>query len=287
MGEAHYALGNAAYTLGDFKTTVREWGWVLRNPDKIQAEIELDQLSQRLQRVQRQLKVERGFAKVRTQRLGVDLYYDPKVFSPQFIQQIGEMLNAAYSCIGTRLRYRGPTGLPVHILTTEQLTAITGHPNFHGVYDDILRIGVEIPLKLDKIRETVYHEYTHVVLERITAGRCPFWVQEGAAQLLSEPWTVDKQSDLRKLRRVGKWPSMRQMNRVEVVLSDMEIAFAAYLKSFVAERILSNNYSWERFLNFLALIRAGTDSEEALRAAYGFDFATLERMISAELARGR
>lgn len=58
-------------------------------------------------------------------------------------------------------------------------------PWSQGGYDGKIRLMIRKNLSQNQLREIIFHEYTHLVVQGITKGNCPLWLNEAIAQYFS------------------------------------------------------------------------------------------------------
>ncbi len=144
-------------------------------------------------------------------------------------------------------------------------------------------------------RDTVAHEYIHLLVAHHSNNRAPIWLQEGIARYLDNRWedgrdhyTLDFRSKglLAAALKSGDLVSFEEMHPSLAKLPTADRAALAYAQ-------LSSLMSWcfetageEVLLRLLADVAAGVDSREALANAVGRpDFETVEAEWRTWIAR--
>ena len=156
------------------------------------------------------------------------------------------ILEKAWSDIGYDLGEYPPDPVVVILYTDQQFGEVTQAPHWAaGLFDGRIRLPVGgLPDKNDNdLRRLLYHEYTHVVVFRITKGRCPVWLNEGLAQYMQiragatpDPWL--RPSILRDGRGV---PSLKALSAPFLDLNPQD-AIRAYIASYFAVNYLVDEY---------------------------------------------
>lgn len=94
-----------------------------------------------------------------------------------------DILADAYSDVGADLSYYPEEYINVIIYTKKEFDKVTSLPDWAGaVYDGKIRVPLGgIDLSSDRLKRILYHEYTHAVIQSMTKGGCPKWLNEGLA----------------------------------------------------------------------------------------------------------
>lgn len=96
---------------------------------------------------------------------------------------IMDILADAYSDVGADLNYYPEEYMSVIIYTKKEFDEVTSIPEWAGaVYDGKIRVPLGgLDLSSDRLKRILYHEYTHAVIQSMTKGGCPKWLNEGLA----------------------------------------------------------------------------------------------------------
>ncbi|MDT8318181.1 MAG: peptidase MA family metallohydrolase [bacterium] len=96
---------------------------------------------------------------------------------------IMDILADAYSDVGADLNYYPEEYISVIIYTKKEFDKVTSLPDWAGaVYDGKIRVPLGgLDLSSDRLKGVLYHEYTHAVIQSMTKGGCPKWLNEGLA----------------------------------------------------------------------------------------------------------
>jgi len=96
---------------------------------------------------------------------------------------IMDILADAYSDVGADLNYYPEEYISVIIYTKKEFDKVTSLPDWAGaVYDGKIRVPLGgLDLSSDRLKGILYHEYTHAVIQSMTKGACPKWLNEGLA----------------------------------------------------------------------------------------------------------
>ena len=113
------------------------------------------------------------------------------------------------------------------------------------------------------------HEIVHRYVDELTYRRAPRWLNEGLAACLAEPWDAAHRKRLAVLVRNG---NLRPWSELENAFSAWQLApsqlSALYLQSHAAVAHLMRRFGRERMITLLALLRQGSDIEDAAQTVF-------------------
>ncbi len=122
------------------------------------------------------------------------------------------LLEEAYAKVGEDLDYYPADRIEALLYSKERFRDITRSPSWVGaIYDGRIKIPVGgITEKTEPLEKTIFHEYTHAVVRRLSNGKAPTWLNEGMAQYedgsdfsryegLLKEMAMDKKIELRSL----------------------------------------------------------------------------------------
>lgn len=170
---------------------------------------------------------------------------DPAIDSITF-WYVYQLIELTYNEVGNYLNQYPDEKIKITITNTYGVASKAEVPNWvSGVYDGEIHIfycsGTEPELGV--IYTLLRHEWTHLLVDLITRGNCPIWLNEGLAQVIARPLMTFEQNTLDQADKTGKLPSFSDLNQPfsELSSSDRKIA---YLQSaaLVAEMIEETNY---------------------------------------------
>ena len=102
------------------------------------------------------------------------------------------VLEKAYFSINERLHMEPKEKITVVIYTGEQFRTALNVPDWSGgIYDGKIRIREgDLLTQQDKLRDVLYHEYTHALLSHHAGPTIPTWLNEGMAQLMEPSYST-------------------------------------------------------------------------------------------------
>jgi hypothetical protein len=127
------------------------------------------------------------------------------------------------------------------------------------------------------------HELAHSFVAKLSAGRCPPWLNEGIAQFL-EPRSLA--GDGHQLARLFKAQQNIPFNVLEGSFMKLSggTAHIAYAESLAAVTFISDSYGLSDVQRILERISQGNSTEAALRATIHSDYGQFEMDLGRYLA---
>jgi hypothetical protein len=133
-----------------------------------------------------------------------------------------------------------------------------------GHYDGKIRIPVRGRPDRVVLSRIATHELTHHMVERLTEGRCPAWLNEGLAQLEER---ADASWVAAELARTRSRFQTRELEATFTRLTDPSLAHLAYAQSYAMTRDLVARAGLARVRDALADVGRGRRLTEALPEA--------------------
>lgn len=202
----------------------------------------------------------------------------------EFVTTIYKILMKSYREIGSDLGYY-PAKAPVVVYSNncEYVQAcakvgIDAPPWSAGVYDGhTIRIQVRNGSSeyVGLLCENLAHEYTHLLVDKLTSGRCPAWLNEGLAEYESK--------ELLCWQREQLYSAIQ--NRRQIPLKQLEHSFRhltedqsrlAYLQVYSIVEFIVNKFGIEKVRQLLGSLSEGKSIDEALPCSLGIGYNALE-----------
>jgi len=218
-------------------------------------------------KVRREVEVEKTMDRGYSSRFVIS--YDAEVRSP-LAGDILSVLEDAYSSVGRDLSLFPAMRIPVILYTRKDFRTVTAGPDWSGgLYDGKIRLPVGGAEQLsDQLKGVLYHEYTHVVVQELTHGNCPTWLNEGLAELQGRKIFNQPMGELGKAaKKSGYIP----FNRLEKGFTDLGAreAALAYQQSYSLVNFMVASYGWPKVSEILIHLGAGMNIGEAVKKALG------------------
>jgi tetratricopeptide (TPR) repeat protein len=134
-------------------------------------------------------------------------------------------------------------------------------------------------------RDTLTHEYTHLVISRLSRNQAPVWFHEGTAAYMEELWQSSEGGKLsatgeallaRALEEDGLVP-FEVINRSMPNLPDAGTVSLAFAEVTTAIDFLIQTHGRQSVRKAIDLMRGGLDADEAIARLHGTSFDRWER----------
>lgn len=188
-----------------------------------------------------------------------DLHFDPKI-SQNYRDPLRDLIAIATSEISQKFNFRPKKKIDIFLrpdLNSDPL------PNWaEASYDGAIHIQRRIDRETDlfPIEILIRHEWTHFVVDQLTDDRCPNWLDESLALVISRPLFDSERQQLRSNFVFTPIELSRPFSSFPP--SDRRIA---YFQSHAIGEFLIHNFGFEKIRSVLDLIRSGESTEIALR----------------------
>lgn len=190
---------------------------------------------------------------------------------------IGLLLEEAYMKVGADLGYYPPDRIEALLYSRENFRDITQSPSWAGaIYDGRIKIPAGgVVEKTGELEKVIFHEYTHVVVHRLAAGRAPTWLNEGIAE-----YEEGKDASGYNAQLSGF------MAKNSVTLKSLEGSFlrlspdgarAAYLVSLSATGYIIREFGVSSVRRILENLGGGMPLDSSIRSAIYLSYDDLER----------
>ena len=197
--------------------------------------------------------------------------YDGKTM-PQLEYTVLEILENAYYDIGGKLQIYPKRLISVTLLTRQTFFDVTGSPDWTaGLYEGQIKIPVA-GADTDRLKRTLYHEYTHAVLFDQIGSRCPWWLNEGLAQYLSGDG-IDKHS----ARGERAQPNGVRLSDLGGVFGiDRDMVARSYAMALSGVRYFVASFGEVAIQKIIMLMAEGNSFETAFHTTTGYAFDQFE-----------
>ena len=274
--DAYTMLGYAQFASDHTKDAVASWQRSL--------ELRPDPAVQRLlSKAQREQNAETDFNQNETNHF--ILHYEGHQTSDALRAQIVSVLEADYEDLVRDLGTPPRDNILVTLYTETAFFDVTQAPNWAGaIYDGKLRIPISgLTSVTSDLARVLKHELSHAFIVKLSAGRCPPWLNEGVAQLL-EPRTLGGNGH--QLALLFKTQQNIPLNMLESSFMRLSGAKAsiAYAESLAAVSYINDSYGLSDVQRILELLSQGNSTESALRATIHSDYGQLESDLTRYLA---
>ncbi len=261
-------LGEIAYYSQELEEAADYWSEALnlQSGDR--------ELSRLLKQLRREAAVESGLdASVLA---NFDIRYTSSSNS-YHIKEIEDWLMEAYREIGYDFKYYPGRPVVVLLYTPEEFSRVRSTPSWVGaLYDGKVRLPVSGDhLSPRDIKKILWHEYTHAVINDITANNCPRWLHEGLAQY--QEFKVDPAGVPELDRRPDRLIPLDQLDRAFGFDQDPGRVSRAYQQAYSLVDYLLGRYGFWRLNTIFEELRRGTPWRAAFEQELLLPVADLER----------
>jgi tetratricopeptide (TPR) repeat protein len=216
----------------------------------------------------------------------------------------GEVLDAAWNTIGDDLGYKPGDPIRVELLGTPadlaKLSPLTeAEIETTGTialskYNKLMVVSPRATLFGYPWMDTLAHEYTHLVVSRISHDAVPVWLQEGIARFEQTRWrrpaevalSATEQALLTSGLRKGRLITFDEMHPSMAKLPSQEAAALAYAEVYTLVGWMQQKVGYKGIRDALVAQRDGKSARRAVAEAMNLAWADVEKEWRAHLKAG-
>lgn len=281
--QAHELLGEAYYRDNDLTNARVHWSWVLeQRPNR-------KDLKERFDKAEREEVVELGFRPAGS--LHFQISSTPEV-AGHMLQKVLSILEQAYAEIGRNVGGVYPPGpIQVIVYNADSFAEATQvRQNVGALYDGKIRIPLVDAAGLvsndQELRQTLYHEYTHVVVRYIAHNNVAWWMNEGLAETFSRPLTGSRLQTLQKAVENSELFPYASMEDSLLKTLDSEGLWLAYTQSHATLLYLWQRFGQIKLVELLDALATGTKTQQALMQVYNRNYDVLYAEVAVFIRNG-
>lgn len=189
---------------------------------------------------------------------------------PRTLWYICQLIVKTYKGVGSNLDCFPDGQISISITNTNNSSLQTDMPSWaSGCYDGhiVLKYSSDGEPELGVLWTLLRHEWTHLLVDLLTDGNCPIWINEGLAQHIARPLFSFEKLALEQADKNGTLPSLNQLSQpfAQKSTSDRKLA---YLQSAAIVSSLIKESGFHAIRHLLQLIRNDTPIDIALRLIY-------------------
>ncbi len=270
--DSYSLLGNIYYGTEDNEKAISCWEKAL--------ELDSSRSNTRrmLEKIKREYSVESSFQSQELEHFevrfnGVETY--------DFAWDVLKVLDDAYYEIGGEFDALPPKKYTVIIYTGKEFEKALMIPDWiRGLYDGKIRIRIgDLKGDIRKLKELLYHEYTHALLHYMLGDDVPVWLHEGVAQY-EEPGSFVRQDEKNLLVRNLKAGSLLSLSEINWVIggkkSSVDRIFLAYIQAKSLMHYIAGSYSKYSIRSIVKEFAESKDINTAIERALGINLKQLE-----------
>jgi tetratricopeptide (TPR) repeat protein len=218
-------------------------------------------------KVRRELAVEKNMDKGYSSRFVIS--HDAEMKS-NLSGDILSVLEDAYSSVGRDLTLFPTSRIAVILYTKKDFRLVTSSPDWSGgLYDGKIRLPVGGADELTpQLKGVLYHEYTHVVVQEMTNGNCPTWLNEGLAELQGRKIFNHPLGELGKAAKNNSYLPFTRLEGAFTSLGNNEAALA-YQQSYSLVNFMVSAYGWPKVTELLQRLGQGDSIAVAMKKVMG------------------
>ena len=213
--------------------------------------------------------------------------HSPKFWAPlavklsEYLKQVHERYSRIFGEIP-------PVHTTLKLMEAEEFYKSTGAPRWtNAMYyrgEITIPLALDERIDLDNLERSIKHEYTHSVINALSDGRCPGWLDEGIAQWAEgsvnpalEPalkgWLVRNKPIPLSLLQGG-------FTRLETMMVP-----TAYAQSLFATRSIINSFGFTKLSSYFRSLRSGTHKGSAFETAFRMSERGFEQALESSMRR--
>jgi tetratricopeptide (TPR) repeat protein len=213
----------------------------------------------------------------------------------------GEVLDAAWEAIGEDLGYKPTDPIRVELLgtpsdlaklspLTEQDIETTGTIAL-SKYNKLMVVSPRATIFGYPWMDTLAHEYTHLLVSRMSADSVPVWLQEGLARFEQTRWrttpevklSATEQSLLATALKKGRLISFDEMHPSMAKLPSQEAAALAYAEVYTLVGWLHGKIGYKGIRDAIVAQKDGKSARRAVAESVGTAWGAVESAWRAHL----
>ncbi len=268
---AYLLLGDIEYMSQNMLEAERAWQKAARLVP------ENEDVQKRLAQIQRETVAESDMQTVFNARFNIKIDADIAA-NPNF--NINYILDNAYNSVAPDFMFVPHEKIPVVVYNRQEYEdTIIDAPSWSGAaYDGKIRLAIKPDQKnFYQLQSDVIHEYTHVIVSKLSNNHCPRWFNEGLAKY--EEYLHGVQPRIYMLGIAYSSDQILPWNNIDnaLISSVPEQALLAYQQSFSFVYYLVQTYGMPKIVEVLKQTGASGDFNAAVQSVYGVSIETLQQ----------
>ncbi|MCM8812007.1 MAG: tetratricopeptide repeat protein [Candidatus Omnitrophica bacterium] len=268
--DAHFLLGELYYLKQDLTKAKESWQKALKLAPSRQ------DIRQRVAQLEVESKIEQDLARSDTHPFVVRFAEEGL---PVDIGSLRQTLRDVYREVGQQFGY-----FPEHPITVilypegafEQIRKAAHQ--LGGMYDGKIRLPVPQERNsrpvFAELKRVLWHEYTHAVVQDLSKGGCPIWLNEGLATLQeSRVWEIS----LERFHQAVESDRLYAWDQFWNQPYKPQELHLQYQQAYLMAAYLVKRWGWSRMVSLLKLLGQGYSIQDAIRREYKTDPALVEK----------
>ena len=178
----------------------------------------------------------------------------------------------------------------VRLMDEDTFYLTTGAPRWtNAMYfrgEIIIPLSLRGAVDLSAVERSLRHEYTHAVINSISKGRCPGWLDEGMAQ-----WAEGQENPALR-PALYEWLGYNSPLELRLLQGgftrlDPDMVAAAYAQSLFAANTMINTFGFTPISSYFSKLRDNVERREAFRQAFNLSVGDFEGRLNDALVSWR
>lgn len=190
--------------------------------------------------------------------------------SPETVWYICQLIEKTHNEVGVLLDCYPRHPISISIINTHDTARQTDIPKWaSGRYDGHIHLNycADGEPELGVLYALIRHEWTHLLVDILTHGNCPIWLNEGLAQTVARPLLSFEKLALQQAAKNGTLPTLSELSQPFTELSTSERKIA-YLHSAAIVAALIDDGGFCSIRQLLCHLGNNTPIETAMRQTY-------------------
>ncbi len=190
--------------------------------------------------------------------------------TPKTLWHICQLIKKTHNEVGAQLDSFPRHQIPIAIANTHNVFTETHVPKWaSGRYDGHIHLNycADGEPELGVLYVLIRHEWTHLLVDILTHGNCPIWLNEGLAQTVARPLLSFEKLALQQADKNGTLPTLSELSQPFMELSTSERKIA-YLQSAAIVATLIDEGGYPSIRQLLCLLGNGSPIETAMKQTY-------------------
>ena len=235
-------------------------------------------IRKRLDQLEKEAPLEKGMARSDTYPFVVR-FAEGQI--PVDLGDLRELLREVYRGVGQQFDCFPDHPIAVILYSEDDFNQVRGMSHqAAGLYDGKIRLPIRkarpghIFSASQELKRVLWHEYTHAVVHDIAKGKCPTWLNEGLAVLEEMRIYERPLPEFREAFNSGKlyswsafWDQPYDPNHLAL----------QYEQGYMMAGYLVKQWGWSKMSALLRRLAIGYPIDDAMRAEYRMEPATIEK----------
>lgn len=209
----------------------------------------------------------------------------PAVWKP-LAQQLTEALKDTHAQFSGLFGDIPSFSTSVRLMDEEMFFLITGAPRWtNAMYykgQIVIPLAAGVSIDVSNLKRSIKHEYAHALINSLSDGKCPGWLDEGLAQ-----WSEGVENPALKPALLN-WLKNKNPVPFELLQGGFtkltpNMVPAAYAQSLFATNTLISTHGFQSIGAYFKHLRTGKSTEESFREAYSLTERGFEQSLRSSL----